>query len=303
MTKNKEILKQLLLDVAKIACNKEKLEDLKSKDYQNIVLKTGGKFTQKALENWCKSYPYEYNLNVLSHFVLSYWNSQNKLTAENEKLNEMLTEVEYEDIDKQPFFNEYIELVKRKNTNESKPVIKKESSKPNKKILLIMSSLIFITAGYFLLKKINNNNFKNIAYSESSDISTDITLIKKFEGLWVGRLEQEIIRKDIVSVPDTIHIDLDRDNDSLKGKFEFIISENEQKNYISYFSIIGFVVESNGNFIKLDYRCNSEDCLSFGSMILEINSLRNEMQGKFIGYGSTNEALIKGDIFLKKLTN
>lgn len=114
VNKSKEILNSLLLDVVKIACEKDKLEGLTSKDYQKIVKDTGNKFSTKSIETWCsKIYPYEHNLNILSHFVLQSWEKKGLLTSTDEQLKELLEGINSDDIEGKAFFKKYVEIINR----------------------------------------------------------------------------------------------------------------------------------------------------------------------------------------------
>ncbi len=56
----------------------------------------------------------------------------------------------------------------------------------------------------------------------------------------------------------------------------------------------------NDRFLKLDY-CNTENnTLHFGTFILELKGENNRLEGRFTGYGSTNEIFVWGAVNLEK---
>jgi hypothetical protein len=174
--KNKDELRKLLIDVSKIACGKDNLEDLKSKDYQKIVQATGNKFSVKSIETWCsKIYPYEHNLNILSYFVLDAWHKSKQLNSNDGELKELLEKTPPDEIENKSFFKEYLTIINREeaqlpvnNLPQVKPLTKKKF--PYSLLFLLLSFCLgflaskwfsqqLITKGEILLhEKIDLNN-------------------------------------------------------------------------------------------------------------------------------------------------
>ena len=72
---------------------------------------------------------------------------------------------------------------------------------------------------------------------------------------------------------------------------------------INYYQKLSFTGGFKDNrYISLTYISSDNSKIQFGNFILELSSTGKELKGKFVGFGDESNAVISGDVLLKKIS-
>ncbi len=115
-------------------------------------------------------------------------------------------------------------------------------------------------------------------------------------GKWVGNTKQQLRGID-VEFDISFLFDLDKDN-KLTGRCAVNLSDT-QLIALETFIINGGLY--NDRFLKIEYNNNDPKVMQFGYFLLEYSPLGNSLDGNFLGYGPESNAIICGQVFLKKV--
>jgi len=81
----------------------------------------------------------------------------------------------------------------------------------------------------------------------------------------------------------------------IKGTADIIRSDKETYQ-IEYYG--GMISDS---FIRLNYHNKDKSVLRYGVLFLKLSSTGDQINGKFLGYGSVEENFVEGEVYLERM--
>jgi len=156
-------------------------------------------------------------------------------------------------------------------------------------IIIIISALAALITIYNQIKP-NNYNVKYIKLPKER--------IKSILGSWEGDIIDITDNDTIKSYSLNLNLNRIRGNNILGSAT--IINMNDNNNYS--FDVHGGFYQY--HFFKFEYINTNRAVVHFGISLGELSSNSKELSGKYIGFGTTRERIILGDIKItKNITN
>ena len=110
------------------------------------------------------------------------------------------------------------------------------------------------------------------------------------EGVDLGKVNKEIFEYSFNGIFKT-------SKRKIKGTAD-IIRSDKTTYQIEYYG--GMISDS---FIRLNYHNKDKSVLRYGVMFLKLSSTGDEINGKFLGYGTLQENIVEGEVHLKRMNN
>ena len=130
-------------------------------------------------------------------------------------------------------------------------------------------------------------------YYESKPYKELVGARAAIEGRWKGSIMQLVFGQE-KEIP--IEFNFKTSGKSILGESNIIYDEQLIPLIVKgYFPV--------DRYILLNYRNKSDIKLQFGSIAAGLNASANKLQGRFVGYGHINDALVEGTITLNKQVN
>ena len=115
-------------------------------------------------------------------------------------------------------------------------------------------------------------------------------------GTWQGHYRTQI-KGVYMEVPGIIT--LKTKHKQIIGKIEMLGLKNDFIEIPPHSSNV-FGAFIHNRYIRLQYENELEHVVQFGAAVLELNSFRNKMTGRLVGYGPTTENILYGSVDLTK---
>jgi hypothetical protein len=120
---------------------------------------------------------------------------------------------------------------------------------------------------------------------------------KGIEGTWIGNGEQ-LYKGKIKKIPNG-RMKLNVDGRKINGELEIPVAPDEKEpSKLETFNVSGGFI--NGDFVKLEYKSTNESAIYFGTLILQLNSSGNKLEGGFVVNGIYSNKIVTGKVNLTK---
>jgi hypothetical protein len=155
--------------------------------------------------------------------------------------------------------------------------------------LITGSSTILAALLTFLLTRVYDSRSLKILSKERRNT---------LNGLWQGKVTQEMGSRGFVDYPVTFEIKAQRKSVISKST---IIYHDDPYNQAVIFEMQGGFLHN--RFLKLDYNSSSNrGAVHFGTTIHELSADGKQLNGRFVGFGLETQSLVAGTINLRKVT-